>query len=60
MSNLLTVKEVSRRLRVSPEKLRRWRVQGEGPRYVRIGHRSLRYPEAEVEKFIQDKLEDAV
>lgn len=47
--NLLT-EEVARRLRLSPRTLERWRYQGIGPKYRRIGGRVV-YPAEEIEHF---------
>ena len=51
---LLTTNEVSRRLRVSREKLRRWRREGDGPPFVKIGPRTVRYRASEVEQFLSE------
>jgi len=48
MLNLLTEEDVAKQLQVSLAALRRWRVQGRGPRFikvsalVRIGPRNLK------------------
>jgi predicted DNA-binding transcriptional regulator AlpA len=36
--NLLSTKELARKLGYSPRQLARWRESGEGPVYLRIGH----------------------
>ena len=49
---LLTTNEVSRRLKVSREKLRRWRREGDGPPFLKVGPRTVRYRASEVERFL--------
>jgi helix-turn-helix protein len=48
---LLDEREVSRRLSVSVNTLRYWRVSGDGPNYVKLG-RLVRYDAVALEKFI--------
>jgi len=48
---LLDEQEVSRRLSVSVNTLRYWRVSGDGPNYVKLG-RLVRYDAVALEKFI--------
>ncbi len=48
---LLDEQEVSRRLSVSVNTLRYWRVSGDGPNYVKLG-RLVRYDAAALENFI--------
>ncbi|HEY8125385.1 MAG TPA: helix-turn-helix domain-containing protein [Methylocystis sp.] len=45
--SLLTSKEVAARLRVSPQTLAKWRVNGEGPTFLKVGFRVF-YDEAVV------------
>ncbi|MGN6670654.1 MAG: helix-turn-helix transcriptional regulator [Candidatus Nucleicultricaceae bacterium] len=40
----LTEKQVSELLQISLSTLRKWRVLGKGPKYIKIG-RLVRYPE---------------
>jgi predicted DNA-binding transcriptional regulator AlpA len=40
---LLTPKEVAAKLRVSERRLGRWRIEGGGPVFVRLGHRTVVY-----------------
>ena len=48
---LLDEQEVSRRLSVSVNTLRYWRVSGDGPNYVKLG-RLVRYDAVALEKFL--------
>jgi predicted DNA-binding transcriptional regulator AlpA len=34
----------------------RWRGTGDGPRFVRLGHRTIRYRLADVEAFIATRI----
>ena len=50
---LLTPDEVCERLRVSPHVLRRMRGEGTGPKFYRLGHRTVRYCPASVEAWLR-------
>ncbi len=52
---LLDEQEVSRRLSVSINTLRYWRVSGDAPNYVKLG-RLVRYDALALEKFIERNL----
>lgn len=54
LSNLLPEKEVAPRLAVSLASLRRWRVEGRGPRYLKLGA-SVRYRIADVEAWLASR-----
>jgi excisionase family DNA binding protein len=49
---LYTQREAAAVLRLSERTLERWRVQGIGPRFVRLGRRSIRYPQQNVEAYV--------
>lgn len=51
-SSLLKEKEVARLLNVEMATLRRWRWQGKGPSFVKIGS-AVRYDQADIDAFIQ-------
>lgn len=55
--NLLP-KEAAERLRVHPGTLSNWRVQGVGPRFIKLGRKVL-YPVAEIEAFEREQLRQA-
>ena len=40
---LLTTAELAERLKISVATARRWRHNGKGPNYVRLGHNDVRY-----------------
>ena len=49
---LLTQREAALVLRLSERTLERWRVAGIGPRFVRLGRRSIRYPQQNVDAYV--------
>jgi excisionase family DNA binding protein len=51
MVNLMTENEVSKRLNVSVASLRRWRVLGRGPVFVKVGS-LVRYPAEDLEAWL--------
>lgn len=51
--DLLTVAEVADLLRTSDRTLRRWREEGVGPAYLRIGQRYIRYRRSSVMAWIE-------
>jgi hypothetical protein len=51
MESLLTENEVSACLRVSLACLRRWRLTGEGPQYVKVNN-MVRYREVDVSSWV--------
>lgn len=50
---LLTPKEASSLLRVSEKTLEAWRSKGGGPKFHRLGHRTVRYTRADLEAWTQ-------
>lgn len=52
MEPLLTEHEVSASLKVSLACLRRWRLQGEGPQYVKVNN-MVRYREADIAAWVE-------
>lgn len=52
---ILTEKEVVAKLRVSARTLQRWRYQGVGPSYIRLGDRRVGYLEECLEAFAQGR-----
>lgn len=56
---LLFTHEAARRLRVHPATLRRWRLDGVGPPYLRVGS-VYRYPADELEAWIRANLTEAL
>ena len=53
-TDLLTTEEAGRYLRLSPRTLERYRVTGEGPRYLKIGRRVL-YRKSDLDEWLKNK-----
>ena len=54
MLDLLTENEVSKRLNVSVASRRRWRLQGRGPAFLKVGC-LVRYRPEDLESWIADR-----
>lgn len=54
MMELLTPLEIARMLKVSKECLRLMRKQGEGPPWIKISPKIIRYEEEEVRKWLRE------
>ena len=52
-SDMLDENAVSNALSVAVATLRNWRWLGEGPRFVKLGKRTVRYRRADVDAFIE-------
>ena len=52
-ADLLDEREVAAALNVALNTLRNWRWKGEGPRFVKIGKRAVRYRRSDVYAFIE-------
>ncbi len=52
----LTTRELASLLHVTAWGLMRWRKDGRGPEFVRIGRNSIRYPRCAVERYIRQRL----
>lgn len=50
---LLKPREAADYLKVQPGTLKTWRWSGKGPRFIRVGNRSIRYRMEDLEAFIQ-------
>lgn len=50
--DILTPKEVATGWQLSERTLANWRAKGEGPRFVKLGKRAVRYRRVDVEAFI--------
>lgn len=56
MQKLLTPSAVSDLLGVAERTLERWRITGEGPRYVKLSRKVVRYLADDLAIFIADRL----
>jgi predicted site-specific integrase-resolvase len=52
----MTPAAVADRLGVNTKMLERWRGTGEGPPFVRLTRKTLRYRAADVDDFIRDRV----
>lgn len=55
MERFLTTEEVARLLVVSRRTLEGWRTKGLGPPYRRLSHRCVRYDQADVLRWSEDR-----
>ena len=53
-TDLLTTEEAAKYLRLSPRTLERYRVTGEGPRFLKVGTRVF-YLQSELDKWLKSK-----
>lgn len=51
--SLLTEQETAAQLRIQPQTLRKWRLTGEGLKFVRLKRGLIRYRQADVDTFIE-------
>lgn len=54
----LTSDQLAEVLQVPKATLDKWAYQGRGPRYIRVG-RHRRYPDADLERWIEERLAEA-
>lgn len=53
---LLTPQVLAERLAVSVKTLERWRLQGEGPPFVRVSRKVIRYRSSDIVRFIENQV----
>jgi len=54
-SKLLKEAEIAERLGVSVMTLRKWRIFGKGPTFLKLGPKAVRYPEGELSRWIETR-----
>jgi len=54
---MMPPEEVAELLGVSEAALRKWRAEGAGPPYVRLGYRTVRYRHRDVMRFLRVRTE---
>ncbi len=59
-ADYLTTRELASLLHVTPWALLRWRRDGDGPSFLRIGRNSIRYPRCAVERYIRQRLRSKI
>jgi predicted DNA-binding transcriptional regulator AlpA len=55
-TELLTEREVAARYRLSVPWLRRARIERQGPAFLRVGHRMIRYRSADIDTFLESRI----
>ncbi len=55
---LLTESETARRLGVSVNGLRKWRREGQGPRFIRLGSRLIRYSAVDLDTWLHNRTQE--
>jgi predicted DNA-binding transcriptional regulator AlpA len=55
-AKLLTTEEAAAIINLVPRTLKKWRGQGKGPRFSRLGHKTVRYTEADVLAWVGAKM----
>jgi len=55
---LMTTDEVAEHFRVNPSTVRRWRLDGVGPRFVKVGS-VYRYPRAIIDEWVSDRVRES-
>ena len=56
LEKLLSEREASRFLDLTPSALRKWRQLRKGPAFVRLSSRCVKYRVADLEKFLSDRI----
>jgi len=54
LDELLTTADVAGRLGVPPRTLEQWRYLGRGPAYIKVGNKSVRYRQSDIDAFLDD------
>ncbi|MCP4545111.1 MAG: helix-turn-helix domain-containing protein [bacterium] len=53
---LMTEKEAAKILGFSARTLQKWRMNGNGPKFVHASSRAIRYSHCELERWIEDRM----
>lgn len=56
MPRLLTPQTVAEALGLTERTLERWRITGEGPRYIKLSRSTVRYLPEDVAAFVADRI----
>lgn len=56
MTNLLTADEAAAILGTNARQLAQWRYRGEGPPFVKVSHKTIRYRESDVNEWIASRV----
>ncbi len=52
-TDLLTTEEAAKRLGIRPNTLAHWRLNGKGPRFLKVGRMHVRYRPEDIERWIE-------
>lgn len=55
-AELVTPAEAARMLQVGVTALERWRTTGDGPAFVRLSSKTIRYRRGDIESFVADRV----
>ena len=56
---LLTEQDLAAMLNVNPRTLQKWRVNGDGPAFVRISRRCIRYRITDIKDWTQNRIKSS-
>ena len=56
MESLLNESQVAKILQLTPRALQRWRLEGRGPRFVRLSRRCIRYKREDICQWIENRI----
>lgn len=52
--DLMCTKAAAKRLGISHQTLEKWRSQNRGPRFFKVGSKSIRYRQSDLDAFLSD------
>jgi hypothetical protein len=53
--DLVTPEELAKRLKLDPRTLQQWRRRNQGPPWIRVSHRVVRYPADQLEAWLASR-----
>jgi len=56
---LLTEQQAASLLNVNPRTMQKWRIQGGGPRFVRMSRRCIRYWPKDIRDWVQNRIKSS-
>lgn len=58
--SLLTTQQVAEIIGISPDTIARYRRQGNGPKYLRLGNNLIRYRRSDVEEWLDKAYKNSI
>jgi predicted DNA-binding transcriptional regulator AlpA len=55
-NTLYTENQVSQLLGYTPRALQKWRITGDGPKFVKVSQRSIRYRKIDILQWIEERI----